>query len=67
LDSPGLVQYVKSAADPAKPVAINVIHFGDDRDRATWEAVAQATGGTYQNIATSDSPELATAVTAMLS
>jgi hypothetical protein len=67
LDGPGLVQYVKSAVDPAKPVAINVIQFGDDQDRATWEAVAQASGGTYQNIATSDSPELATAVTTMLS
>ncbi len=48
LDGPGLIQYVKSAADPAKPVAINVIDFGDDSDRATWEAVAQASGGTYQ-------------------
>jgi hypothetical protein len=67
LDGPGLVQYVKSAVDPAKPVAINVIDFGDDSDRATWEAVAQASGGTYQNIATSDSPDLATAVTTLLS
>jgi hypothetical protein len=67
LDGPGLVQYVKSAADPAKPVAINVIDFGDDSDRATWEAVAQASGGTYQNVATSDSPDLATAVSTLLS
>jgi len=67
LDGPGLVQYVKSAIDPAKPVAINVIDFGDDSDRATWEAVAQASGGTYQNVATSDSPDLASAVTNLLS
>lgn len=67
LDGSGLVQYVKSAVDPAKPVAINVIDFGDDSDRATWEAVAQASGGTYQNVATSDSPDLATAVTNLLS
>ncbi|MBI3689473.1 MAG: substrate-binding domain-containing protein [Mycolicibacterium aromaticivorans] len=67
LDGPGLVQYVKSAADPAKPVAINVIDFGDDSDRSTWEAVAQASGGTYQNVATSDSPDLATAVSTLLS
>lgn len=67
LDGPGLIQYVKSAADPAKPVAINVIDFGDDSDRATWEAVAQASGGTYQNVATSDSPDLATAVSTLLS
>jgi len=67
LDGPGLVAYVKSAVNPAKPVAINIIDFGDDSDRATWEAVAQASGGTYQNVATSDSPELATAVTDLLS
>ncbi len=67
LDGPGLVQYVKSAVDPAKPVAINVIDFGDDSDRATWEAVAEASGGTYQNVASSDSPDLAGAVTTLLS
>ncbi|MCV7218806.1 substrate-binding domain-containing protein [Mycobacterium crocinum] len=67
LDGPGLIQYVKSAADPAKPVAINVIDFGDDSDRATWEAVAQASGGMYQNVATSDSPDLATAISTLLS
>jgi hypothetical protein len=67
LDGPGLVQYIKSAVDPAKQVAVNVIDFGDDSDRATWEAVAQASGGTYQNVATSDSPDLAAAVTNLLS
>ncbi|MGY4709297.1 substrate-binding domain-containing protein [Mycolicibacterium sp. CBM1] len=67
LDGPGLQAYVKSAVDPAKPVAINVIDLGDDSDRATWEAVAQTTGGTYQSVPTSDSPDLATAVTSMLS
>ncbi|GAY13408.1 substrate-binding domain-containing protein [Mycobacterium sp. shizuoka-1] len=67
LDGPGLVSYVKSAVDPAKPVAINVIDFGDDSDRATWEAVAQASGGTYQNVATSASPDLAAALTNLLS
>lgn len=67
LDGPGLEAFVKSAVDPAKPVAINVIDLGDDSDRATWEAVAQASGGTYQNVATSDSPDLAGAVSTMLS
>ena len=67
LDGPGLQAYVKSAVDPAKPVAINVIDLGDDQDRATWEAVAQASGGTYQNVAASDSPDLAAAITTMLS
>ena len=67
LDGPGLQDYVKSAQDPAKPVAINVIDLGDDPDRATWQAVAQLTGGTYQGVAGSDSPDLTAAVTSMLS
>ncbi|HEY4792978.1 MAG TPA: hypothetical protein VII18_02830, partial [Mycobacterium sp.] len=36
-------------------------------DRATWEAVAQLSGGTYQNLATSASPDLATAINTFLS
>ncbi|MCI4675693.1 hypothetical protein [Candidatus Mycolicibacterium alkanivorans] len=67
LDGPGLQNYVKSAVDPAKPVAINVIDLGDDQDRATWQAVAQLSGGTYQSIPASDSPDLSTAVTSLLS
>lgn len=66
LDGAGLQDFVRSATDPGKPVAINVIDFGGDSDRATWEAVAQLSGGTYQNLATSNSPELATAVTTLL-
>ena len=38
LDSSGLQDYVRRTFDPAKPVAINVIDFGADPDRATWEA-----------------------------
>jgi hypothetical protein len=67
LDGAGLQQFVKSAIDPARPVAINVIDVGDDRDRATWEAVSQLSGGIYQNVPASDSPELTAAVTSMLS
>jgi len=67
LDGQGLQDYVKSAMDPARPVAINVIDFGDDQDRATWQAVSQLSGGTYQNVAASDSPDLVAAVTSMLS
>jgi hypothetical protein len=48
-------------------VAVNVIDFGSDSDRETWEAVAKLSGGSYQNLATSASPELATAVTNFLS
>ena len=44
-----------------------MIDFGSDSDRATWEAVAKLSGGSYQNLATSASPDLATAVTNFLS
>lgn len=65
LDGPGLEETIRSAVDPARPVAINVINFGDDPDRSTWEALAQITGGTYQDLASSDSPELASALNTM--
>ncbi len=67
LDGPGLQDFIRRAADPAKPVAVNIIDFGADPDRATWEAVAKLSGGSYQNLATSASPELATAVAGFLS
>ncbi|BBZ76191.1 hypothetical protein MANY_15280 [Mycolicibacterium anyangense] len=67
LDGPGLQEYIKSAVDPARPVAVNVIDLGDDPDRATWEAVAQISGGSYQNVATSNSPDLIAAVSQLLS
>jgi Bacterial extracellular solute-binding protein len=67
LSSGGLQDFIKDSVDPAKPVAVNVIDFGSDSDRATWEAVAKLSGGSYQNLATSISPELATAVTNFLS
>ena len=66
LDGSGLQQYIRGAFDPAKPVAVNVIDFGSDSDRATWEAVAQASGGSYQNLASSASPELSSAIVTML-
>lgn len=66
LDGSGLVDYIKGAANPARPVAVNVIDFGSDSDRATWEAVAQASGGQYQNVPNSAGPELAAAVASAL-
>ncbi len=45
----GLQQYIRGAFDQGRPIAVNVIDFGNDSDRATWEAVAQASGGSYQN------------------
>ncbi|HWF70934.1 MAG TPA: substrate-binding domain-containing protein [Mycobacterium sp.] len=67
LGGQGLRDFIKDSTDPAKPVAVNVIDFGSDSDRETWEAVAKLSGGSYQNLATSASPELATAVTNFLS
>jgi hypothetical protein len=66
LDGAGLQDFIRKSADPAKPIAVNVIDFGADPDRSTWEAVAQLSGGGYQNLSTSASPELATAVNAYL-
>lgn len=66
LDGPGLEAFIRDAFDPARPVAVNVIDFGDDPDRGTWESVTRTTGGQYQNLATSDSPELAAALTQLL-
>lgn len=67
LGGQGLQDFIKQSADPAKPVAVNVIDFGSDSDRDTWEAVAKLSGGSYQNLSTSASPDLATAVTNFLS
>ena len=63
----GLQNFIRHSADPAKPIAVNVIDFGADPDRATWEAVAQLSGGTYQNLSTSASPDLAAAINTFLS
>jgi hypothetical protein len=48
-------------------VTINVIDFGADPDRPVWEAVTQLSGGSYQEIATSDSSDLVAAIARMLS
>jgi hypothetical protein len=66
LDGSGLQGLLRSSADPSRPVAVNVVNVGDDPDRATWEAVAQLTGGTYQNVPSSDSPEMVNAFTGLL-
>ena len=66
LDGNGLQQYIRGAFDQARPVAVDIIDFGSDSDRATWEAVAQASGGSYQNLASSAGQDLTTAVTQFL-
>ena len=67
LDGQGLQDYIHKTFDPSRPVAVNVIDFGSDSDRATWQAVAQASHGTYQNLDSSASPDLGKAIAALLS
>ncbi|BBY30089.1 substrate-binding domain-containing protein [Mycolicibacterium sediminis] len=66
LDGQGLQDVVRSAFQQAKPVAVNVIDFGSDPDRATWEALSQITGGSYQNLSASTGPELQAALTSVV-
>jgi hypothetical protein len=67
LDGAGLQDFIRRSADPAKSIAVNVIDFGGDPDRAAWEAVAQLSGGGYQNLSTSASPDLSAAINMFLS
>ncbi|MEB3030531.1 substrate-binding domain-containing protein [[Mycobacterium] nativiensis] len=66
LDGPGLQDFIRQNTDPQRPVAVNVIDFGADADRATWQSVAQLSGGTYQNLRGANSPELAGALSTLL-
>jgi hypothetical protein len=66
LGAQGLQDLIRSGNDPARPVAVNVINFGEDPDRATWESVAEISGGTYQNVPSSDSPEFGAALDTVL-
>lgn len=66
LGAQGLQDLIRGSFDPARPVAVDVINVGADPDRPTWESVAQLSGGTYQNVPASDSPEFAAAVNALL-
>ncbi|WP_078327279.1 vWA domain-containing protein [Mycobacteroides salmoniphilum] len=67
LDGAGLIDTINRQKDPARPVRINVIDFGNDSDQQTWQTLAQQTGGAYQNLAASNSPELAAAITRFVS
>lgn len=66
LDGPGLQEFIRSNTDPERPVAVNVIDFGADADQATWQSVAQLSGGTYQNLRGANTPELAGALNTLL-
>lgn len=67
LDGAGLQEFLTSALDPNRPVAVNVIDIGDDPDRPVWEAITELTGGSYARVPAADSPELVAAVSQMLS
>lgn len=67
LDGPGLEQFITTARDPDRPVAVNILSFAGDPDRPTWEAVARLTGGRHVEIPRSDSPELAGALAGLVS
>jgi hypothetical protein len=66
LNGSGLQDVIRAAFDPAKKVAINVINVGDDPDRATWQAITEITGGQYQNVPASDSPEMVAGINELL-
>jgi hypothetical protein len=66
LDGAGLQDFIRQTFQPGKPVAVDVIDFGADSDRATWEAVSQISGGTYQNLNSAAAPELSAALSTML-
>jgi Bacterial extracellular solute-binding protein len=67
LNGTGLQDTIRAAFDPAKKVAINVINVGDDPDRATWQAITEITGGQYQSVPASDSPDMVSNINDLLS
>lgn len=67
LDGPGLQDFIKQTADPQHPIAVNVIDFGAGPDRATWQSVAQLSGGSYQHLTGAKAPDFTTALATLLS
>jgi len=66
LDGAGLEDFIAKSQDPNRPLPINVISFGGDPDRPTWEAVTRLSGGSYQELPTSAGPDLLGAISRML-
>jgi len=66
LGSQGVQDMLRQNADQARPVAVDVINVGDDPDRATWQSVAEITGGRYEGVPRSDSPEMVAAISQLL-
>lgn len=67
IDGAALADFITKSQDPNRPLPINVISFGADPDRPTWEAVTRVSGGSYQELPTSDVPDLVAAISRMVS
>ena len=66
MDGPGLQDFVRKVFDPARPVAINVIDFGSDPDRAAWGIGSADIRRRLPEPVPVASPDLATAVATFL-
>ncbi len=53
-----LLTDLTAAADPARPVAVNIVQIGDNPDVSSFDDIAARTGGTVEAVSTSDSPDL---------
>jgi hypothetical protein len=58
LSTQDLLTDLTAAADPARPVAVNIVRIGDNSDASTFDDIAAQTGGTVEAVSTSDSPDL---------
>lgn len=53
-----LLTDLTTAADPARPVAVNIVRIGDNPDASAFDDIAARTGGTVEAVPASDSPDL---------
>ncbi|QII03413.1 VWA domain-containing protein [Rhodococcoides fascians A21d2] len=58
LSTEELLTDLTAAADPARPVAVNIVRIGDNSDASPFDDIAARTGGTVEAVSTSDSPDL---------
>jgi hypothetical protein len=66
LDGAGVREFIRRSVNSDKPVVVDVIDFGDDLDRSTWQEVARISGGEYLNPASSSGLELTSALDRMI-
>ncbi|MEH6792878.1 MAG: substrate-binding domain-containing protein [Rhodococcus sp. (in: high G+C Gram-positive bacteria)] len=58
LSTQDLLTDLTAAADPARPVAVNIVRIGDNSDASAFDDIAARTGGTVEAVSTSDSSDL---------